>query len=483
MNDLLIGSQEPTLLFEPPASDWSLGDLAVEWAETVAGYRLYPWQKFCVRSILARRADGLWAARDACLEVTRQQGKNVVLEVLELFLVFELGCRLLVHSAHRADTSAEHFIRLQERIKSVPDLMDLMPGGRNDGFYTGNGKEAIWLDPEKTDGVQRRILFKARQSNAGRGPSPQVIVLDEAFDCAPSAIGSLAPSLTAQRNPMILFSSSAPKASSLLLHDLAKRAEEADPEDRLLYIGWRARGDVDPESIESITKVSPSLGLGLVTLESIKANKKLLRRFPGEFEREHLGVAELPDDDQDGPIPLDVWAGLAQVSVIDSHQCWALAVSPDRKWASLGKAGRTADGKVHVEWVEHKAGTGWIVERAQYYFGLRPIPLRIHKGGPEAALIEPLRAAKVEVLEIGTPEVAQATGQFIDHVANRTIAHIAQPSLDKAISGAALRLTPDGASLWSQRRSAVEITPLQAVTVALGGVPIEVPAQRSGRVY
>jgi hypothetical protein len=53
------------------------------------------------------------------------------------------------------------------------------------------------------------------------------------------------------------------------------------------------------------------------------------------------------------------------------------------------------------------------------------------------------------------------------------LVHLGQPSLDKALRGAVLRLSTDGASVWSQRSSQVEITPLVACTVALGGVAQE----------
>lgn len=469
---LLLGSQTPTLLCEAPgAKDYSLGEMACEWAEAV-GYELYPWQRLCVRAILARRSDGLWSARDAVLEVTRQNGKNVVLEVIELFLVFVVGAKLVIHSAHRVDTSAEHFLRLEERIRSNPELMAKMALGKtNDGFTKAHGQEAVELDSG------RRILFKARATNTGRGPSPQLIVIDEAFDCSASAIGSMAPSLTAQRNPLILYASSAPKSTSLLLHDLHRRAVEADPTDRLLYIGWRSPEGADPEDDEQVARVNPSLGLGRVSIESIWANKRLLRRMPGEFEREHLGVAEMPEDEDAGPIPLDVWAACTDASAtIATHHAWALAVTPDRKWSALGLAGRTADGMLFVSTQEHRRGTDWVLDAVAKKWAERRVPLRVFTGGPEGALIAPIRERGVEVIEVAAAGFAQATGQVIDAANGGRLRHLEQPSLDKSIAGAVVRVGEAGAATWSQRKSSIEITPLIAVTVAAGGVPIPVAA-------
>ena len=171
------------------------------------------------------------------------------------------------------------------------------------------------------------------------------------------------------------------------------------------------------------------------------------------------------------------WALLADPdSTIVSHQSWAIAVSPisdGSQWAAIGKAGRTVDGRLHVEFVDHRAGTSWIVPRCVELYGSKPIPLRVHKTGPEGALIKSLREAGVEVVEVSTTDVTQATGDLIG-LANADPAGLVhtglQPSLDKSVRGGVLRSSSDGAAVWSQRSSSVEITPLVAVTVAAGGV-------------
>ena len=99
------------------------------------------------------------------------------------------------------------------------------------------------------------------------------------------------------------------------------------------------------------------------------------------------------------------------------------------------------------------------------------IPLRIHKSGPEGSFIAPLRERGVEVVEVSSADVSQATGQLIDAVNAGALRHLGQPSLDIAVKGTVLRTGTDGAAIWSQRNSQTEITALMACTVALGGVP------------
>jgi len=159
--------------------------------------------------------------------------------------------------------------------------------------------------------------------------------------------------------------------------------------------------------------------------------------------------------------------------VIVSHESWAIAVSPigqGGQWAAIGKAGRTGDGRVCVGWVAHEAGTGWIVAKCVELYGQKPIPLRVHKSGPEAALIPALREAGIEVVEVSTADAARATGELVQLATDGGLCHIGQASLTKSVRGAVLRTGSDGQSVWSQRSSSVEITPLVAVTISLSGV-------------
>jgi hypothetical protein len=99
--------------------------------------------------------------------------------------------------------------------------------------------------------------------------------------------------------------------------------------------------------------------------------------------------------------------------------------------------------------------------------------VRIQSGSPADSFIGPLREAGVDVVEVSTREVAQATGQFIDACLNDGLRHLDQLSLEIALRGAELRTSGD-AQLWGRRVSRVDISPLVAVTVALGGVPGDV---------
>lgn len=475
------GSQVPSLALYPSGElDYSLADGVLDWLNAI-GMTLFPWQQSVLRHALSRRGKK-WAAYEVDLIVPRQNGKNEILVCLELAAANLLGVRQTIHSAHEAITSGKHFVRFQELIDPdspayKPEVAKLFPKTKTRGFFTSNGKEHIQF----ANGAV--IDFRTRTKQAGRGFSAPLVVLDEAFNLPAKAVGSLQYTMRAKSNAQFWKTSSAAHESSLVLHNDRRRAMEADPNDsRLLYMEWGNDEGIDPgdpaawlRSNPSTGHVAPGFGLELQTFRneyaSAKGDPDLLR----EFIREVCGVPDRPLGEHVGVIPADAWAACEQpTSKIVSHDNWSIAISDDRRWASFGIAGRNADGVSHIECIDRRANGDWVFEVAAKVWHQKRIPVRIHKGTAEHGIVPRLREMGIEVIEVPSSEVAIATGQLIDEANAGRLAHLGGPWLNKAIEGAELRTSPEGASLWSQR-SSVEITPLRAVTVALGGVPQEAP--------
>jgi hypothetical protein len=100
------------------------------------------------------------------VNVPRQNGKGEVLIARELFGLFELGERLVIHTAHEFKTSAEHFNRLESIVRDCPELharVKRRTRGRLDGYRYSHGEESIELQ----DGA--RIEFKTRTKSGMRG--------------------------------------------------------------------------------------------------------------------------------------------------------------------------------------------------------------------------------------------------------------------------------------------------------------------------
>jgi phage terminase large subunit-like protein len=413
------------------------------------------WQQDVLRGAMAQRADDRWSAFEVGVIVTRQAGKGTILEARQLAGLFRLKERLQLHSAHEFKTCFEHF----RRVKDLVDNCDLLRR-QVKIIRTGAGDQAI----ELLNGC--RLRFIARSRSSGRGFSGDAVYLDEAFQLSDSTMGALLPSLSARPNPQIWYTSSAPHADSEVLHRVRARGLAGDGP-RLFFVEWSCEPDADPSDRENWYRANPALGVRIAE-ESVEAEFHALA--PAEFGRERLGIPDQPELEQQ-VIPADVWAQLIDsASEIASHTCYALDVSPDRRWASFAAAGRRADGRLHVEAPEHRPGTDWVKAYAVELYRKFNLPIRIDKSGPAASFITPLREAGVEVVEVTSAEASQACGQFIDAALNDGLRHLNGTSLNSALRGAVLRSNGD-AALWGRRVSKTDISALVAVTVAVGGVP------------
>jgi phage terminase large subunit-like protein len=443
------------------------GDAAIKLAAS-AGLYLDDWQQHVLRQSLGVRADGKWAAFSACVIVPRQNGKGSILEALALASLFLFENELTIWTAHQMKTAKEGFRRLVTLISGTPDLARKVRQIKN-----GNDDRGI----ELLDG--RRIQFIARGSGgSGRGWTSDLLLLDEAFELDGDTMADILPTLSAVPNPQIWYMSSAPMVTSEQLHSVRNRGIRGDDR-RLAFFEWSTPGDLDPTSVETWALANPGFP-HRISAEAIASEWDEFNADddPSKFCRERLGHPDEPAS-FNAVIDAATWDALAEKSTIASHRCWALSVSPDRRWSTFGIAGRREDGRLHVEWLERRAGTDWVLDYAVDVFGRQRIPLRVHKSGPESSFIAPLKERGVDVVEVSSAEVAQATGQFIDAANGGGLRHLGQAALTTALRGAVLRTSTDGAALWSQRSSQVEITALMACTVAAGGVPAEM-AHTSG---
>jgi hypothetical protein len=376
---------------------------------------------------------------------------------------------LQVHSAHEFKTCYEHFRRVKDLVEGCDLLADQVQIVRQ-----GAGDQAI----ELKNGC--RLRFIARSRSSGKGFSADTVYLDEAFELDDATIGALLPTMAARPNSQLWYTSSAPHEDSSVLHRVRKRAQAGD-DPRLFYVEWGNDPDVDPTDREAWARANPAMGIR-ITADDIEAERRSMS--PEQFARERLGVPDREPGLEGGNMPNWTNCGDAD-SVIESNHQWAVATSPDRKWSTIGVAGRRDDGNAHVATHYRRSGTDWVVDECVAFWGSHRIPVRIWKHGPESSFIAPLQERGVKVVEVSTAEVAMATGQLRDGVDAGTIRHPVRDggqlsSLDRAVAGAELRVSTAGAALWEQR-SSVEISPLVAVTVAYGGVPLE--QARAPRIY
>jgi hypothetical protein len=487
-----LGSQHPRYQLVPPAKS-SAGIEAVELAAS-AGLILEPHQAHVLEGALGERPDGRWSAFEVGVVEPRQNGKGGIIAARELAGLYLFGEELQTHTAHRFDTCLEGFRRIRDYIDGTPDL-----SRRVRKVTEAHGQESIELfNPTQ------RLLFKARSKGSGRGFSGDVVYLDEAFWLLD--LGSMLPTMSARPNPQLWYLSSAPqpRIESDVLRRLCRRgragAEGKVRTRRLAYFEWSATMDDTASRQEWEETVADLLddrdawadanpGLGYrISEEFIQSERDAMT--DDDFARERLGLYPETAKVIEAIIDEEDWRSCAKpTSRATDPVTFAFEVSVDRRWAVIASAGvSTLDG-THVEVVDNRRQTGWVVDRlVELRDRHRPAAVICNPAGPAGGL---LPECERKGLVVGVPDPAK-TGKFhavtgrdyaqacagaYDAVSEHRWCHLDQPVLNMAVAAAGKR--PVGDAWVFDRDTAVDVSPLLAAALAAWNVgkPVEVPRE------
>jgi hypothetical protein len=440
-----LGSQSPSFSTVAPGRVDSYGADVTALA-AAAGLILDPWQQLCVDQFCAVRADGRWCAFEVGLVVARQNGKNAVLEAIELAALFLWDERLIAHSAHKFPTAQEHFLRMRQLIDQ---LAEVDPAARGVKITTANGKEAL----ELRSGA--RLRFFARSKGGGRGFSGDRIVFDEAFDLTSQALGSMIPTMAARSmtgNPQLMFSSSAPHATSVELHRLLDRTG------RTTVLEWGNPVGTDPHDREAWARANPGLG---VRISEEFVENELATLSPAEFGRERLGIRDALVTDEITSSPFVGWDACHQAGPLGRVVGLAVDVPPEAGSVVFAVADETG----RVQLASQLVGTHGAVDEAARLASMFGVPCLIDPRSQAGGLLAGLVRARVPVVEVSGPVWAQACAGFAQAVAAQRVTHSGQPPLDVAVAGAVAK--PVGES-WvvGRRSSTVDVSPLVATILA-----------------
>lgn len=249
------GRQSPTQSFVLPYKD-TAGPEAVAIYEK-SGREPYDWQKLLDYDILARNKNGEWTHMKYGFAVPRQNGKNEVVAIREMWGLVH-GERIL-HTAHR--TSTEH--AAWERLLTIlTDAKLVDPGSKDKGIYRASGKEHIYLDAYVEGGG--RIEFRTRTSKGGLGESFDLLVIDEAQEYQDDQKAALQYTIAASANPQTILCGTPPTVNSVgtIFPKLRASALSGEAEDTG-WSEWSIDEMTDPKDKDAWYETNPSLGLRL----------------------------------------------------------------------------------------------------------------------------------------------------------------------------------------------------------------------------
>ncbi len=261
----LVGSASPRIA--PPVPARSLLK-EYQAAAKELGIKLMPWQILAARYLFGLN-EKRWQYREVAIVVARQNGKTSLL-LPRILMGLQRGERML-HTAQNRAIPRETFL-------TVARLLNGQRGVEEIRF--ANGQELIRYVTE--DGKEGRYTLVAPRPGV-RGHSVDTVFLDEvreqrSFDL----LASIKPTLTASRNPQIVYLSNAGDDTSVVLNDLRRRSET---DTSLAYLEWSADPDRSLDDRLGWAEANPALGITILpeTLEDFHRSLP-----PAVFETEHL---------------------------------------------------------------------------------------------------------------------------------------------------------------------------------------------------
>jgi hypothetical protein len=424
----------------------------------VLGRPAMAWQRALFDVALEVDELGVLWYRTVVVVVPRQQGKSTALSAVMVERALAGLDRTIAYTAQDRGIAAERIVeQLYDRQLVRSRLRPYVKVRRT------NGSERIMFTPNGS-----RIMVTAPTETAGHGLTLDLGLIDEAWSQRDMALPqAFLPAMVTRPEAQLWVVSTIGDGSDELLqfYQRAGVAALEDPASRVCYLEWSADPEDDPDDPDVWAACMPALG-HTVTLDTIRAQRDSLPA--AEFERAYL-CRRPPAGALERVIPEPVWAAAARPDVaLGDPVVFAVEVTWDRSAATIAACGTAAGGRA-VEVIDHRPGTGWLVDRVLELYGRwRPGRIVVDTGGPAAPIYAELAARRVPVVDVTARDVATACGAFYDDVVNGRLYHRGDTELDAAVAGAARRALAN-AWAWERRTPSVDISPLVAVTLARWG--------------
>lgn len=451
----LLGVQTPTHRLAPPG-DFSRGPEAIALADIV-GLTLDQYQKDLLVDGCMVTGDK-WTSPEVGLELSRQNGKSLILYARALAGLFLFGSRLIIYSAHKGEAAMEAFGIIEDLIMSTPELKREVAGRPS----RTNGKEQIRLV------TGQRIKFRTRTTGGGRSLSGDDVFVDECQDADDADLAALLPTTLARPNSQIWYAGSAGGQNSTVQGRLVQRCTDASP--GLTYYRWAGSEDDDPADPRTWARLNPAVGRRMDIEKLAMAQRSLAA---DKFAQEHMGIGDYPrPEGEDWVIPRSAYERTIDTdSRMSGPVVFAVDVRPNRDWAALAVAGRRRDGMRHVEVVQYERGSRWVTPRMLTLLAKNPhLGVVIDPTIANREVITELQDAGVKVTTTTARDMALACADLHDSITGDPSAtrHRGEPVLAAALASASTRKLLDG---WAWRRTgSADISPLVAATKAHYGV-------------
>jgi len=326
---------------------------------------------------------------------------------------------------------------------------------------------------------------------AGHGDTIDLGVIDEAFAQVDNRTEqAFRPAMITRPQPQLWVVSTAGTDTSVYLRGKVEAgrlaAELGLTDTAMCYFEWSAPNGADPADPATWYGCMPALGR-TIREDAIRADFESMDL--ADFRRAYLNQWLDAFPEEWLVIPAADWQALLDPrSKLADPVAFGVDMTPlpeghpdEQRVTSIGAAGRRADGCLHVEVIEHRPGTAWVVPRlAELVAKWSPCAVVADPAACKS-LITPLDNAGIEVLEPSVRDVGAGCQQFLEAVTDsRSLRHLGQQDLYAALAGARSRVLEGGSWAWARKATTVDISPLVACTLAAWGHGVKAPVSEAG---
>jgi phage terminase large subunit-like protein len=427
----------------------TLGGLVAKQA-AAQGWSLMPWQRQVLNVAMEEVAPGVPAYRTVVVTVPRQNGKTLLLWSLMLWWA-------LAHREQVIIATAQTGIEAMDKWREYVQVLQHGPlADRIIEVRYSNGSEVLTFDTHTSHRV------RAPSPRAGHGVTLDLGVIDEAWALRDeSVIQSMRPAMATRRGAQLWIVSTAGTLDSLLLRrhvELGRQAVASGADSGLAYFEWSAPEDADAEDEATWWAAMPAMG------HTISPDVVRIERdggmTPGEFERAFLNRWT---DVSESAIPPQAWLQALSDDATPGQPVWlGVDTTPERDASAIVAAGWWGE-RVAIEVIDHRAGTDWLVDRVNELTQRHRVAGIVLDGtGPAASVVPDLAEAPVLFT---FRNMQHASAQLFDAIVYGAVGVRPHGGLNAAVRGAA-KLGQGDLWRWGRKRSASDVSPLVAATVA-----------------
>lgn len=470
---------EPTD-FSPVPADADLS--AAHLGAKMLGMPLFEQGEQIAALVLARNEQDRPLYKRQVIQVPRRSSKTTSVWSVIFGLCATVPNFHVVHTAQTATIAGQIQRQFMELLEAA--------GYEEDGtveLYWSQGRERITFT-----GTRSTIQGVKPNATAFRSKAADLLLFDEAGEYDPETskelLGGAIPLMDTRPQGRVIITGTPAKGRYGLLWNMLERGRAG----KIGILDYSARDDEEVTYLDDdgelqvhrdvLERHHPGIGT-LTDFETIEAN--LVDMGAVEFEREYAG--RFPFDSNVSAIPWTAWEACKADGAPSFPARVALAfdVAPDSSRASVTAAWRDDTGRPHVVLFDHHDGTGWIADAAvkssrkhgRAWVGHDTIGAN-QSVSEELTRMRPAPPLRPKTLK----EMMSAAQVLTREIQAGTLVQYGQAPLDDAVRGAAWRDVQNSGRLFARKKSASDVSPLVAASIALHTYDA-LPAKSGGVVF